>query len=63
MRKLHKPEKLLRNSSSKRKSVKIFYLYVERLFSKLNVKDLTYNKKFWKTIKPFLALKVKTRIT
>ena len=27
-------------------------------FQKLNINDLTDNKKFWKTIKPFLAIKV-----
>ena len=27
-------------------------------FQKLNTKDLTDNKKFWKAIKPFLAMKV-----
>ena len=27
-------------------------------FQKLNIKDLTDNKKIWKTIKPFLAIKV-----
>ena len=27
-------------------------------FQKLNTKYLTANKKFWKTIKPFLAIKV-----
>ena len=25
-------------------------------FQKLNIKDLTDNKKFWKTVKPFLGL-------
>ena len=29
-------------------------------FQKLNIKDLTDNKKFWKTIKPFLVIRVET---
>ena len=32
-------------------------------FAKLNEKDITYNKKFWHTVKPFLSDKVKSRET
>ena len=32
-------------------------------FNNLNVKDVTKNKRFWKTIKPFFTEKNKTTIT
>ena len=34
--------------------------YKKRHFNNLNVKDVTKNKRFWKTIKPFFTEKNKT---
>lgn len=46
-------------------SIKVMFLVMNKSMYKnrLDLKSITNNKKFWKTIKPFLALKVKTRIT
>lgn len=46
-------------------SIKVMFLVMNKSMYKnrLDLKSITNNKKFWKTIKPFLTLKVKTRIT
>ena len=37
--------------------------YKKGHFKNLNVKDVTKNKRFWKTIKPFFTEKIKPLIT
>ena len=62
-----------RNKLNKKRNVKNWSYYEQeryycsnllkeskmRHFNNLNVKDVTENKRFWKTIQPFLQIKIK----
>ena len=47
-----------KNYKNRGTSVNLLCSTKKDYFQKLNIKDFIDNKKFWKTVKPFLAIKV-----